>query len=70
MGRAGLRKPTAGDSSQDLWQCLALRKDTERTPGRAFPYLRRKQIPILTVTNPHGSIVIGHSNEIINIRPC
>ena len=32
--------------------------------------LRREQMPVLTVTNPHGSIMIGHGNEVIHIRPC
>lgn len=37
---------------------------------RAFQDLRRKQMPVLTVANPHGSIMIGHGNEVIHIRPC
>ena len=31
---------------------------------------RRKQMPVLTVANPHGSIMIRHGNEVVHIRPC
>lgn len=55
---------------KSLGQWLAHREKlvTDEWP-RAFQHLRGKQMPVLTVANPHGSIVIGHGDEVVHIRP-
>lgn len=60
-----------------LWRCvsdmLRAMSDTQGEAGErwlAENTSRRKQMPVLTVANSHGSVMVGHGNEVIHIRPC
>lgn len=61
--REGLRKPKAGDLNQaGVYGRSWCPGRGWGTLGGALSYFRREQTPILTVTDPHGSIVIGHGD--------